>query len=208
MESDKVKSVFGYFESLFGAEPKCELNHSSSIDLLVAIILSAQCTDKRVNAVTKTLFEKYKTVDDYANANLAELEKAIYSTGFYHNKSKNIIALCKKIISDFGGIIPDDVETLAKLPGIGRKTASVFVAEYHGMPAIAVDTHVIRVSNRLGMTKSNNPTIIEQDLKKIFAPENWGRYHLYMVLFGRYQCIARNPKCDDCVLKQYCSHNA
>ncbi|MCL2850980.1 MAG: endonuclease III [Firmicutes bacterium] len=207
MEDEKIISIFQYFESLFGKMPKCELDYASDIDLLVAIILSAQCTDKRVNTVTRTLFQKYRTIGDYADANTSELEKEIYSTGFYRNKSKNIIALCKILQKQFQGKIPDEVCVLEKLPGIGRKTASVFVAEFYNKPAIAVDTHVIRVSNRLGFTTSKNPYIIEKDLAGLWSPQNWGRYHLYMVLFGRYYCKAISPKCEDCAIYTHCNKN-
>jgi len=217
MQSEKIDKIFNYFASLFGDDPKCELKYSSDIELLVAIILSAQCTDVRVNKVTKELFKKYKTVQDFANADVKELEREIYSTGFYRNKAKNIIAMAKAVKNPIfvsrsglgvspplekGEFIPRDMETLIKLPGIGRKTASVFLAEYHKIPAIAVDTHVIRVSHRLGFTKSRNPAVIERDLMAIFDRENWCKYHLYMVLFGRYHCTAKNPKCDTCLLKK------
>ena len=204
--ANEIESAFEYFTELFGAEPKCELNYATDIDLLVAIILSAQCTDVRVNKVTATLFQHYKTVADYANANTEDFEREIFSTGFYHNKAKNIIALCKKLIVEHNSEIPCGVETLAKLPGIGRKTASVFVAEFHKKPAIAVDTHVIRVSNRLGWSKVKNPLVIERDLAQLWPREDWARWHLYMVLFGRYYCMAKNPKCGGCKLKSGCNH--
>jgi len=206
MQSEKVDKVFTYLTRLYGKDPRCELEYSTAIDLLVAIILSAQCTDKRVNIVTRDLFKKYKTIADYANADIDVFEKEIYSTGFYKNKSKNIIALCKVIETDFGGEIPRDIEILSTMPGIGRKTASVFVAEFHKDPAVAVDTHVIRVANRLGFTESLNPIQIERDLKQIFDRENWARYHFQVVLFGRYMCTAKNPKCATCEIKHYCKN--
>ena len=192
---------------MFGENPKCELDYTSDIELLVAIILSAQCTDKRVNIVTKQLFARYKTINDYAAADIGELEQMIYSTGFYHNKAKNIIALCKILRDEFGEKIPTSVEVLSKLPGIGRKTASVFMAEFHKVPALAVDTHVIRVGNRLGLTMHTDPLKIERDLAAIFDRENWGKYHLYLVLFGRYHCTAKNPKCENCPLRDLCKRN-
>jgi len=201
MENERITRIFEYIKDLF-PNPKCELNYVTEIDLLVAIILSAQCTDKRVNQVTKRLFQKYKTLDDYANADLAAFEKEIYSTGFYHNKARNIISLCQRLRDNHGGVIPNEVGILEKLPGIGRKTASVYVAEFHKKPALAVDTHVIRVSNRLEFSESKNPTIIERDLTKIFDEENWAEYHLLMELFGRYYCTAKNPSCEGCKLKE------
>jgi len=170
----------------------------------VAIILSAQCTDIRVNIVTKELFKKYRTVQDYANANVKDLEKEIYSTGFYRNKAKNIITMAEAVISQHNGVIPNDLEELTKLAGVGRKTASVFLAEYHKLPALAVDTHVGRVARRLGLTQSNNPTVIERDLAKILDRDKWARYHLYMVLFGRYYCKSQRPLCDECALVNIC----
>ena len=204
MQSEKIDKIFGYFTELFGEDPKCELNYSSDIELLTAIILSAQCTDVRVNKVTAELFQKYKTVQDFANADLKELEREIYSTGFYHNKARSIIDMAKAIVKQHGGKIPQDMESLVKLAGVGRKTASVFLSEYHNIPAIAVDTHVIRVSNRLEFTQSQNPVVIERDLKKLFDEKNWGKYHHYLVLFGRYHCTARSPKCETCEIKNYC----
>lgn len=205
-QSVRINEIFKYFQELFGEEPRCELNYRTDIDLLVAIVLSAQCTDKRVNIVTKSLFEKYKSVADYANANQKELEKEIYSTGFYRNKAKNIISMAKDVINNHGGVIPKDLDELTKLAGVGRKTASVFVSEFYNIPAIAVDTHVIRVSNRLGFTQSKNPAIIERDLMELFDKQNWGKYHYYLVLFGRYHCLARNPKCNVCKITKYCGH--
>jgi len=210
VQSEKIDKIFAYFRELFGESPKCELNYSSDIELLVAIILSAQCTDKRVNAVTKELFKKYKSVQDFANADIKELEKEIYSTGFYRNKAKNIIEMAQCVMRGGRGgerpTIPTDMESLTKLSGVGRKTASVFLSEFHNIPAIAVDTHVIRVSNRLGFTKSQNPVQIERDLKLLFDEKNWGSYHHYMVLFGRYFCKAQRPKCGECKLKHFCNY--
>ena len=202
VQTEKVDKIFAYLATLFGEEPRCELNYTTDLELLVAIILSAQCTDKRVNMVTPKLFARYKTIQDYANADVKELENLIYSTGFYHNKAKNIIELCKSITT-----IPSTIDELVRLPGVGRKTASVFVSEFHKTPAIAVDTHVIRVSNRLGLTKSRNPDIIERDLAAQFDRANWSKYHYYLVLFGRYHCLAKNPKCENCEIKNDCKNN-
>jgi len=200
--ADKVQTIFSYFEELFGKEPRCELNYKTDIDLLVAIILSAQCTDKRVNQVTKTLFQKYKTLQDYANSNIAELESEIHSTGFYRNKAKNIKAMANTVLTEHNGQIPTDLEALTTLPGVGRKTASVFLCEFYRIPAMPVDTHVERLSRRLGFSNGKNPLQIERDLRAILPIENWANYHLLMVLFGRYNCTARNPKCDACKLKE------
>jgi len=200
MQTKKIDKIFNYFEELFGNDPKCELNYSSDNQLLVAIILSAQCTDVRVNKVTATLFQKYKTINDFAQANITELEREIYSTGFFRNKAKNIIGMAKAVVEQHGGKIPLDINTLVHLSGVGRKTASVFLVEGHQIPAIPVDTHVIRVSRRLGFSTGNNPVQVERDLRKLFDEKNWCKYHLYMVLFGRYHCTAKNPKCNSCKL--------
>lgn len=201
-----AKQLLEYFGTLFGTEPRCELDYSTDLELLVAIILSAQCTDKRVNIVTKELFARCKGLDDYAIIDTAELEKIIYSTGFYRNKAKNIKAMAQAVIEKHKRVIPNKIEELSTLPGVGRKTASVFLCEYHKIPAIPVDTHVIRVANRLGLTKSCNPNIVERDLGKHFANsrDDWARLHLYIVLFGRYHCTARNPKCERCELRKIC----
>jgi endonuclease-3 len=158
----------------------------------------------RVNKVTPQLFKKYRTIADFANANPAELENEIRSTGFFRSKTKNIIACFQKIAADHNGKIPADIETLVTLPGGGRKTASVFLAEYHKIPALAVDTHVARTARRLGLTNSKNPAIIERDLCKLFNRENWCKYHLYLVLFGRYHCKAQRPQCEECGLRSVC----
>lgn len=205
MENSKVTQIFSHLKTLFGDAPKCELNYKTDVDLLVAIILSAQCTDVRVNKVTATLFKKYRTAQDYANANLADFQNEIRSTGFYRNKAKNIITCFQQIIADHKGRIPTDMKALTRLPGVGRKTASVFLAEFHKIPAMAVDTHVMRTARRLGMTTSKNPVVIERDLCALFDRGNWGSYHLYLVLFGRYHCKAQKPKCDICELCNLCS---
>lgn len=204
MQSAKVSEIFGYCRELFGNAPKVELNYKTDIELIVAVILSAQCTDKRVNEVTKELFRKYCTVKDFAQANQEDFERDIHSCGFYHNKATSIINMARIVIKDFGGVIPDTIDDLVKLPGVGRKTANVFLAEFFGKPAIAVDTHVIRVSGRLGLTQSKNPDVIERDLAKLVDEQNWRLVNLYLVLFGRYKCKAVKPQCNACKVKKYC----
>jgi len=203
MQSAKVNKIFDYLSELF-PEPKCELNYSSGLELLIAIILSAQCTDVMVNKVTTELFRKYKNLSDYANADFDVLSQEIKSTGFYQNKARNVMNMARIVRDEYGGVIPAEMEKLVLLPGVGRKTASVFLAEYHGIPAIAVDTHVGRVSYRLGMTEHRDPEKIERDLSEIWARENWAKYHILMVLFGRYHCKAQNPNCANCKLKSDC----
>ena len=204
MQNKAVNTAFDYMTELFGSNPKCELEYKTDIDLLVAIILSAQCTDKRVNAVTVELFKKYKSINDYATANPRDLESEIHSCGFYRTKSANIIKMAQNVVTKHNGVIPADIDRLITLAGVGRKTANVFLAEYHNIPRIAVDTHVTRVSNRLGFTKSQNPDVIERDLMRIFDKQNWANYHKYLVLFGRYKCKAQRPLCNDCKLKSQC----
>lgn len=193
---------------MFGNKPKCELNFSNAVQCLVAIILSAQCTDKRVNIVTETLFKKYKTAEDFARADLKELENEIYSTGFYHNKAKNIVFACRDIVEKHNGEIPCDLDELVALDGVGRKTASVFLVEWCKIPAMPVDTHVARISKRLGFSDGKNPEQIEKDLRALLPKDLWCDGHLYMVLFGRYHCTAKNPKCADCEIKNFCNYNS
>ena len=185
-------------------DPEIELKHANSIELLVATILSAQCTDERVNKVTETLFKKYKTAKDYAEADLSCFESEIKPTGFYKNKAKNIIAGAKVIVEQFKGNVPETMEELTSLPGVGRKTANVISGGWFKQPAIVVDTHVKRVSKRLGLTQSNDPEGIELDLQKLFPPEMWSRISLQILLFGRYQCKAKSPKCEGCLFYQAC----
>ena len=202
--SDK-KQIFEILKNKFPVAD-CELNFNNNYELIVAVILSAQCTDKRVNLVTPNLFKKYPTVKDLANANEQELKNIIHSCGFYNNKSKNLIAMAKDVCQKFGGDIPSDYDDLISLSGVGRKTANVVMAVGFGKDAIAVDTHVFRVSNRLGI-KSKNPLECEKQLQKIFDQKDWSHLHYLLVLFGRYYCKAIKPKCSNCELKEFCSFN-
>ncbi len=188
-------------------EPKIELKHSNPFELLIATILSAQCPDTRVNKVTETLFKKYKMPEDYLKAGEDKIVEEIKSINFYKNKAKSIIGCCKKIVEEFNNEIPDNVDDLVKLPGIGRKTANVILGVAYGKPAIIVDTHVKRVSKRLGLTKKNDPDKIEQDLQKIIPEEYWTNFSLAMILHGRYVCKARKPLCDRCVFNKICEKN-
>ncbi|MBI5025177.1 MAG: endonuclease III [Nitrospirae bacterium] len=185
-------------------DPKIALNFSNPLELLVATILSAQCTDIRVNEVTKNLFKKYKTAGDYAKADLKTLEKEIKPTGFYKNKAKMIINCCEKIVSDFKGKVPSTTVELTALPGVGRKTANVIIGSAFGGQAIAVDTHVLRVSNRLGIAHSDNPDRVEEELTGQLPMEKWTAFNLALILHGRETCIARKPKCPECVLYDEC----
>jgi len=184
-------------------EPKCELNFSNTFELLIAVILSAQCTDKRVNLVTSYLFEKLKNPQDFVNISTKELEELIKSCGLYHSKAKHIKDACDSIVNNFGGEVPKNYSDLLSLSGVGRKTANVVSSLAFGENRIAVDTHVLRVSNRLGFSKSSNPNVVEKDLTKLFK-KDLRDLHYRMVLFGRYYCKAINPTCDVCKLKDQC----
>ncbi len=182
----------------------CSLTASNPFELLVAVRLSAQCTDARVNLVTPALFEKYKTLDDYANAELEDVEELVKSCGFYKNKAKSIIGMAKMIRDDFGGVVPDNIEDLIKLPGVGRKTANLIVGDVYHKESIVVDTHMIRISNRIGLVNVKDPYKIEMALKKIIPPEEGSDFCHRIVLFGRDICSARKPKCDICPMRDNC----
>lgn len=202
---ERATKIYSYLKEKF-PEPMCELNFKNRYQLLVSVILSAQCTDKRVNIVTKDLFKKYPTAETMAKANLEELEQEIKPCGFYHNKAKNILSACQKIVSDFDGEVPEDYDKLLSLPGVGRKTANVITSAGFGGDAIAVDTHVFRVSRRLGLASGNTPEKVEQELMKALDKNVWSESHFLMVLFGRYVCKAQRPLCEECGLKEYCKY--
>ena len=199
----RTKDIYSALISRFG-EAGCELKFKNHYELIVAVILSARCTDKRVNEITKDLFVKYPTPLALSNASQEELEKDIYSCGFYHNKSKNLISMAKDLVSRFDSIVPNTYEDLLSLAGVGRKTANVVMSVGFSIPAIAVDTHVFRVSNRLAMVKAQTPLQCELSLQKEVDKDKWGRFHHLLVLFGRYVCSSQHPHCKDCELKQYC----
>ena len=186
-------------------EAKCSLDFNKPFDLVVAVMLSAQCTDERVNKTTPALFSKYPTIESFANANITELEKMIHPCGFYKNKAKNIIETAKKVLSDFDGIVPSNMEDLLTLPGVGRKSANVIMLEVFGIAqGIAVDTHCKRISNRLGLSKESDPTKIEFDLIQKFSSETLKDVNHLFIYFGRDICTARNPKCEQCPLRNFC----
>ncbi|MFS0592542.1 endonuclease III [Cytobacillus horneckiae] len=183
----------------------CELNHRNPFELVIAVALSAQCTDALVNKVTKNLFEKYQTPEDYLNVPIEELQTDIRSIGLYRNKAKNIQKLCRMLIDDYGGIVPADRDELTKLPGVGRKTANVVVSVAYDIPAIAVDTHVERVSKRLAFCRWKDSVLeVEKTLMKKVPKEEWSVTHHRMIFFGRYHCKAQNPQCPECPLLDLC----
>ena len=203
-KKERVKEIVRILNDTYGTDYKCYLNHETPWQLLVATMLSAQCTDERVNIVTKDLFKKYKNVYDFVDADLKELEKDIYSTGFYKNKAKNIIACAREVIDKYNGEVPQTIEELTALPGVGRKTANVIRGNIFNEPSIVVDTHVKRISGLLGLTKETDPEKIEYDLMKILPKEQWILYNIQIIMHGRQVCIARRPKCAECVLYDVC----
>jgi endonuclease-3 len=186
-------------------EAKCSLNFSTPFELTIAVMLSAQCTDERVNIVTSSLFKKYNTPKDFVDMDLLKLQKLVHPCGFYVNKSKNIKACSQKLISDYNGIVPKNMEDLLTLPGIGRKSANVILLDAFGISeGIAVDTHCKRISNRIGLSKETEPEKIEQDLLRLFPKSVLKDVNHLFVWHGRYTCTARNPKCEQCHIKKYC----
>ena len=187
-------------------EAKCSLDFNKPFELVVAVMLSAQCTDERVNKTTPALFSKYPTIESFANSDITNLEKMIHPCGFYKNKAKNIIETAKKVLNDFGGIVPSTMEDLLTLPGVGRKSANVIMLEVFGISqGVAVDTHCKRISNRLGLSKESDPTKIEFDLIQKFPPETLKDVNHLFMYFGRDICTARNPKCEQCPLRKFCN---
>ena len=210
MASKKADSQFIYEELLkMFPEAHCELNFSTVYQLAVAVMLSAQTTDVSVNRVTGTLFEKYPDAEAMAQAEQKDVEEIIKSIGLYRNKAANVISMSRKLQEEFSGVIPDDMDKLTSLPGIGRKSANVILSEGYKHPAIAVDTHVHRVSARLGLAKeTDTPDQTEMKLRRKFPKENWSKLHHLMIFFGRYRCHSRNPECDDCPFRENCRRKA
>lgn len=188
----------------YGTEYVCYLHYETPWQLLIATMLSAQCTDARVNQVTADLFRKYDSLEKFAAADLKELEEDIRPTGFYHNKAKNIIACAGKLVEEYGAEVPNDLEALTSLAGVGRKTANVIRGNIFHEPSVVVDTHVKRISRRLGLTKEEDPVKIEFDLMKKLPKDHWILWNIHIITFGRSICTARNPKCGECFLSRYC----
>ncbi len=204
-KKEKSEIVYNKLDSMFHGRT-CELNFSNTFELLIAVILSAQCTDKRVNLVTEQLFKKYKTATDFANLDNKTLEKEIYSCGFYRNKANNIILCCKDLLERFGGEVPSSFDDLVSLAGVGRKTANVVLAFGFNTPAFPVDTHVFRVTNRLGLSESSTPEKCEEQMTKLIDREKWSSLHHFFVLYGRYYCKAIKPNCQECEFKEICKY--
>lgn len=204
MASKKIENILCKLIEEYGRDFKCYLDHDSAWQLLIATILSAQCTDARVNIVTKDLFKKYPSVEALAGAEQKELEQDIKSTGFYHNKAKNIIGCCKMLAEEYGCEVPSDIDMLTKLPGVGRKTANVIRGNIYNIPSIVVDTHVKRISGKLGVTKETDPVKIEFDLMKKLPKDYWILWNIHIIRLGRTICIAGRPRCSKCFLSDVC----
>ena len=196
--------ILDLLDENYGTAYKCYLDHETPEELLIATMLSAQCTDARVNIVTKELFRKYPDVASFAKADIKELEQDIYATGFYHNKAKNIIACCKELLESYEGKVPRELEQLISLAGVGRKTANVIRGNIFHEPSIVVDTHVKRISKKLGLTKEEDPVKIEFDLMKVLPKDHWIIYNIHIIKLGREICTARSPHCEECFLAGEC----
>lgn len=200
---NKVDFIIGELENLY-PEAQCSLEYVKPYELLIATRLSAQCTDARVNIVTKVLFERFPTLEAFAEADVKEIEEIVKPCGLFRTKAKSISELTKMLISDFGGEVPDTLEKLTSLPGIGRKTANLIMGDVYHQPAVVADTHCIRISNRLGLASSKDPYKVEMQLKEILPPEKSNDFCHRLVNFGRDVCTARSPKCGECPLREVC----
>ncbi len=182
----------------------CSLNAENPLQLIIATRLSAQCTDARVNLVTPHLFAKYKTMEDFAAADIEDVEKIIHSCGFFRAKARDIVGMCRKMLDDFGGEVPDNIEDLTSLPGVGRKTANLIMGDVYGKPAVVADTHLIRISNLLGLVSTKDPFKVEMRLRELLPPEESNDFCHRCVLHGRDTCVSGRPKCGECVMKTFC----
>lgn len=202
-----IKEIENYLDELY-PNPRCELNYTKDYELLIAVVLSAQTTDKRVNEVTRVLFSKYDTLEKLSNADLEDIKEIIRTIGTFNKKSVFVKEISKYLLENCNGKVPNDEKILTSIPGVGRKTSNVVRSNLFDYPAIAVDTHVTRVSKRLKLAKENDDVLtIEKKLMKHFPKSSWSKLHHQLVLFGRYHCTARNPKCLDCKLKEQCKNN-
>ena len=201
----KVQSIIDALKQRYPQAP-CALHSTKDYELMIAVRLSAQCTDARVNLVTPALFAAYPTLEAMANANIADVEKYIHSCGFYRQKASDIVLACRMLIDEYGGKVPDKMEELLKLPGVGRKTANLLLGDLYGVPgSVVCDTHCIRICGRLGLSQGKEPEKVEQQLRKILPPEESSDFCHRIVWFGREVCTARNPKCESCPLSVYCN---
>lgn len=205
LKKDRYRAFVAHF-SVHNPDAQTELNYRNPYELLVAVILSAQCTDKRINQVTPALFDRYPEVESLAASSVDEVYSYIKSVSYPNNKAKHLVGMAQKLISDFGGIVPEKIADLQKLPGVGRKTANVIASVVYQAPAIAVDTHVFRVANRIGLTNAKTPLAVEKQLVKYLPKETLAIAHHWLILHGRYICVARKPKCDECSITWMCKY--
>ena len=203
-KKQRIEKVLSLLDGHYGTEKICYLNHESPWQLLIAVILSAQCTDARVNIVTGPLFERYPDAAALAAADIDDVEELIHSVGFYKNKARNIVLASRKIVQEFDGEVPETLEELTSLAGVGRKTANVIRGNIYDEPSIVVDTHVKRISNKLGFTKETDPEKVEYALMKVLPKDHWIMYNIQIITLGRQICTARSPKCGECFLRDYC----
>ena len=203
-KQERITKILEQLDEHYSVQKKCWLDYDNAWQLLFATILSAQCTDARVNLVTKDLYVKYPNIEAFAKADLKELEQDIHSTGFYHNNAKNLIACANQLLDEYNGQVPSDIDQLTKLAGVGRKTANVIRGNIYDIPSIVVDTHVGRISRKLGLTKSEDPAKVEKDLEKCLPKDHWILWNIQIIAHGRSICTARSPKCEECFLAPYC----
>ena len=207
LKEDKIQNIYDVLLEMF-PNARCELNYNNAYELLVAVMLSAQTTDKAVNLITPNLFNHYPTLESLSNAKLEDVENDIKRIGLYHNKAQNIIKMAQKVLTDYDGVIPSELEKLKALPGVGQKTANVVLTEWFKIPRIPVDTHVERVSKRLGLVNNDNSVLqVENILMSLMPEEKYHMTHHLLLFFGRYHCFSRNPKCESCRLKKYCVYD-
>jgi endonuclease-3 len=203
-KAERVERILALLDREYGTEYRCYLNYETPWQLLIAVIMSAQCTDARVNIVTETLFKKYDTLEKFAAADQRELEQDIHSIGFYHSKAKNIISCCQALVERFDGQVPERMEDLLTLAGVGRKTANVIRGNIYNEPSIVVDTHVKRISRKLGLAKEEDPEKIEYELMRVLPKDHWILWNIHIITLGRTICTARNPRCGECFLREEC----
>ncbi len=200
----KVSAIIAALKALYPEAP-CALHYGSDYELMIAVRLSAQCTDARVNLVTPALFDAYPTLEAMAGAEISDVEHYIHSCGFHHQKARDIVLACRMLLQDYGGRVPDTMQALLRLPGVGRKTANLLLGDLYGVPgSVVCDTHCIRICGRLGLSEGKDPEKVEQQLRKLLPPEESSDFCHRIVLFGRQICTARSPACDRCPLSQYC----
>lgn len=205
-EKERIRLILERLDDNYSVEVKCYLDHENAWQLLIATILSAQCTDARVNIVTKDLFVKYSSLIAFSEADIKELENDIHSVGFFSTKARNIKACATKLVQEYNSEVPRDIDELTSLAGVGRKTANVIRGNIYNEPSIVVDTHVKRLSGKLGLTKEKDPEKIEYDLMRVIPEEHWIRYNIQIIMHGRNVCTARNPKCQECFLSDLCKN--